>query len=82
MSNAALVLCSKNWKNIHSEQHRAAIRVAGAVACVQEGGDTPIGAQHRPHGYDWEVLKGVGVDGGGGNLPFFFAFWRESPLQR
>ena len=35
----------------------------------------------------WEVLKGVGVDGAGGNLPFFCAFlrfsslfWRESPL--
>ena len=23
----------------------------------------------------WEVLKGVGVDGAGGNLPFFFAFF-------
>ena len=30
--------------------------------------------------YFWEVLKGVGVDGAGGNLPFFFAFLRESPL--
>ena len=28
----------------------------------------------------WEVLKGVGVDGAGGNLPFFFAFLRQSPL--
>ena len=24
----------------------------------------------------WAVLKGVGVDGAGGNLPFFFAFLR------
>ena len=31
---------------------------------------------------NWEVLKGVGVDGAGGNLPFFFAFRRESPLFR
>ena len=35
----------------------------------------------------WEILKGVGVDGAGGNLPFFCAFlcfsslfWRESPF--
>ena len=28
----------------------------------------------------WEVLKGVGVDGAGGNLPFFFAFLRFSSL--
>ena len=28
----------------------------------------------------WEVLKGVGVDGAGGNLPFFFAFMRFSSL--
>ena len=28
----------------------------------------------------WELLKGVGVDGAGGNLPFFFAFLRFSSL--
>ena len=27
-------------------------------------------------GFVWEVLKGVGVDGAGGNLPFFFDFFR------
>ena len=27
-----------------------------------------------------EVLRGVGVDGAGGNLPFLFAFLRFSPL--
>ena len=50
-------------------------------------GSTPESTPVSESTLNWEVLKGVGVDGAGGNLPFFCTFlrfsspfWRESPL--
>ena len=36
---------------------------------------SPTPNHHRPNSYMWEVSKGVGVGGVGGNLPFFLLFF-------